>query len=55
MLLVKPQTFMNLSGQAVMELLNYYQDQIEDLIIIHDDLDLPPGQLRFKRAAVLGA
>lgn len=53
-LLVKPQTFMNLSGQAVMELLNYYQDQIEDLIIIHDDLDLPPGQLRFKKGGGTG-
>lgn len=48
-LLVKPQTFMNLSGQAVIELLNYYADQIDDLLIIHDDLDLEPGMLRFKQ------
>lgn len=53
-LLVKPQTYMNLSGQAVMELLNYYQDQIENLIVIHDDLDLPPGQLRFKSGGGTG-
>ena len=48
-LLVKPQTFMNLSGQAVMALLHYYNDQIDDLLIIHDDLDLEPGMLRFKQ------
>lgn len=53
-ILVKPQTYMNLSGQAVMELLNFYHDQIEDLLIIHDDLDLPPGQLRFKNGGGTG-
>ena len=53
-LLVKPQTFMNLSGQAVIELLNYYADRIDDILIIHDDLDLPPGQLRFKQGGGAG-
>ncbi len=53
-LLVKPQTYMNLSGQAVQELLHYYKDRIEDLLVIHDDLDLPPGQLRFKRNGSAG-
>ncbi|MFZ5945276.1 MAG: aminoacyl-tRNA hydrolase [Bacillota bacterium] len=48
-LLVKPQTYMNLSGQACIQLLNFYQDRIKDLIVIHDDLDLPVGQLRFKK------
>lgn len=53
-LLVKPQTFMNLSGQAVIELLNYYKDHVEDILVIHDDLDLPPGQLRFKQGGGAG-
>lgn len=53
-LLVKPQTYMNLSGQAVMELLNYYKDRIDDLLVIHDDLDLPPGQMRFKQGGGAG-
>ncbi len=53
-LLVKPQTFMNLSGQAVIELLNYYNEQIDDFLVIHDDLDLPPGQLRFKQSGSSG-
>ena len=47
-LLVKPQTYMNKSGEAVLELLNFYKDMINDLIIIHDDLDLDFGRIRFK-------
>lgn len=53
-LLVKPQTFMNLSGQAVLELINFYRDQIENFIIIHDDLDLAPGYIRFKSGGGTG-
>jgi len=53
-LLVKPQTYMNLSGQAVIELLHYYKDRIDDLLVVHDDLDLPPGQLRFKQGGSAG-
>lgn len=47
-LLVKPQTYMNNSGESVLELINYYRDSIEDFIIIHDDLDLEFGRIRFK-------
>jgi PTH1 family peptidyl-tRNA hydrolase len=49
LLLLKPTTFMNRSGQAVLALLNYYQIPLEHLLIIHDDLDLPPGIARIKR------
>ena len=46
-LLVKPQTFMNLSGEAVSALLSYYkEDPAESLIIISDDIDLPVGHIR---------
>lgn len=48
-LLVKPQTFMNLSGHAVSQLLNYYKDRVEDILVIHDDLDLPVGKVRLKK------
>lgn len=48
-LLVKPQTYMNKSGEAVWAILNYYRDGVEDLIVIHDDLDLDFGRIRFKR------
>ena len=37
-----------------MELLHYYNDRIDDLLVIHDDLDLPPGQLRFKQGGGAG-
>ena len=47
--LVKPLTFMNLSGQAVREVLAFYKGALGDLVVIHDDLDLAFGVLRIKR------
>ena len=47
--LVKPMTFMNRSGEAVKKAIHFFQVGMEDLIVIHDDLDLPFGRLRFKR------
>lgn len=48
-LLVKPQTFMNLSGDAVESIKNYYDIPIENFIIIADDVFLPTGKLRIRR------
>ncbi len=48
LLLVKPQTFMNLSGEAVSAIINYFKIEISDILIISDDLDLNLGQLRFR-------
>jgi len=48
-LLIKPMTFMNRSGEAVKKTIDFFQAGIEDLIVIHDDLDLAFGRLRFKR------
>ncbi len=47
-LLAKPQTYMNCSGQAVAPLLHYYKIPIDHLLVIHDDMDLPFGQLRMR-------
>ena len=47
-ILAKPQTYMNLSGECVQSLMHYYQLSVEDLIVIHDDLDLPVGKLRLR-------
>lgn len=47
-LLAKPQTFMNNSGEGVKALLNYYKIDITDLILIHDELDLPLGKLQIR-------
>ena len=47
-LLVKPLTYMNLSGPAVQSILGYFKGVTEDLLVLHDDLDLPVGRLRFR-------
>jgi PTH1 family peptidyl-tRNA hydrolase len=47
-LLAKPQTFMNLSGTGVGKLVRFFKIDIEDVIIIHDDLDLSQGDVRVK-------
>jgi peptidyl-tRNA hydrolase, PTH1 family len=46
--LAKPQTFMNLSGQSVQGLLHFYKLPLENLLIAHDDLDLPVGTIRIR-------
>jgi peptidyl-tRNA hydrolase, PTH1 family len=53
-LLVKPQTFMNLSGAAVARLFRKAADGPEDLVVVHDDLDLPAGAVRLKRGGGTG-
>jgi PTH1 family peptidyl-tRNA hydrolase len=47
--LQKPQTFMNRSGQAVVALARYYKIKAEEILVIHDELDLPPGTNRIKQ------
>jgi len=47
-LLVKPQTFMNNSGEAIGALARYYQVEEQDIVVVYDDLDLPVGKLRLK-------
>ena len=47
-LLVKPQTFMNLSGVAVREAAKFYKAPSTDIIVVHDDLDLAVGRLRIR-------
>ncbi|MDO9087903.1 MAG: aminoacyl-tRNA hydrolase [Anaerolineaceae bacterium] len=47
-ILVKPQTFMNLSGTAVSSLVRFYKVDLENLIVIHDDLDLPSLSIRLR-------
>ena len=49
-LFLKPTTFMNLSGNSVQAVKNFYKIDIEDIIVVHDDIDLPFSALRFKNA-----
>lgn len=49
-ILLKPQTFMNLSGQSVREIMNFYKIPEENLIVIYDDFDLPIGSIRIRKS-----
>jgi len=49
LMLAKPQMFMNLSGFPLSRLCSYYKVEYEDILVIHDDLDLAPCTLRFRR------
>ena len=48
-ILAKPQTFMNASGQAVKSLIRYYNIKTENLFVVHDDIDLPLGKIRISK------
>lgn len=47
-LLVKPTTYMNLSGEAVSAVINYYKIDLKDIIIVYDDLSIELGKMRFR-------
>jgi len=47
-LLVKPQTFMNSSGEAVRDLMQFYKVPLQNLIVVYDDVDLPTGSVRVR-------
>jgi len=53
-LLMKPQTFMNLSGRSVRQAVDFYQLEHEDLLVICDDMALPLGKLRFRARGTHG-
>ena len=53
-IMMKPQTYMNLSGEAVIQAMNYYDLDDSDLIVLSDDLDLALGMIRFKEKGSSG-
>lgn len=53
-LLVKPQTYMNLSGNCVREVLEYYKEDTEKLLVIYDDIDIPAGSVRIRKKGSAG-
>ena len=53
-MLVKPQTFMNLSGRAVSKIVSYYKISLRDLLIVYDDLNLELGQIRIRKKGSAG-
>jgi peptidyl-tRNA hydrolase, PTH1 family len=54
MLLVAPQTFMNLSGRSVQQIVKFYQTALENVLVVCDDLNLPSGQLRLRASGSAG-
>jgi peptidyl-tRNA hydrolase, PTH1 family len=53
-LLVKPETFMNLSGHSVRQVVDFYQLPLDDLLVVCDDINLPLGKLRFRARGTHG-
>lgn len=51
---LEPLTFMNLSGEALKPLMNYYNIEIEDILVLYDDLDLAQGQIRLRQKGSAG-
>ena len=54
-ILIKPQTFMNSSGKAVIEFLNFYKVPLEDLIVVYDDIDIDISNIRIRKSGSPGS
>ena len=48
-ILLKPQTFMNLSGESIKEVVDFYKIDLDNLIVIYDDIDIEPGKIKIKK------
>ncbi|MFJ7748056.1 aminoacyl-tRNA hydrolase [Peribacillus sp. NPDC097295] len=53
-LLLKPLTYMNLSGESIAAVMNFFKVEVADVILIYDDLDLPPGKIRLRQKGSAG-
>ena len=53
-LLMKPQTYMNLSGEAIRDAVNFYKIDPQELIVIYDDIDIPAGTFRIRKKGSAG-
>jgi PTH1 family peptidyl-tRNA hydrolase len=53
-MLVKPLTYMNLSGECVRPLMDYFDVDVENIVVIYDDLDLSPGSIRLRQKGSAG-
>lgn len=53
-LLMKPKTYMNLSGEALIQAINFYNIDVKDILVIYDDLDLPIGKVRLREKGSAG-
>lgn len=53
-LFIEPMTYMNLSGEAVRPLMDYYKVDVDDLVVLYDDLDMPQGRIRIRQKGSAG-
>ncbi|EEM50004.1 aminoacyl-tRNA hydrolase [Bacillus cereus] len=53
-ILLKPLTYMNLSGESIRPLMDYYKIDVEDFVVMYDDLDIPVGKLRLRMKGSAG-
>lgn len=54
-ILLKPQTYMNLSGESIKEVINFYQISTKELIIIYDDMDIEIGKIKLRKKGGAGS
>lgn len=52
--LLKPQTYMNLSGESIREIMDFYKISPEEIIIIYDDMDIEPGNIKIRKSGSAG-
>lgn len=53
-ILLKPMTYMNNSGESVIQVMNYFKIDVADLLVIYDDMDMPTGKLRLRESGSAG-
>ena len=54
-LILKPQTYMNLSGESIIEAINFYKIDLKDMIVIYDDIDVEPGKIKIRKKGGAGS
>ena len=54
-ILLKPQTYMNLSGKAILQVVNFYKIDIENICVIYDDMDIEPGKIKIRKKGGAGS
>lgn len=53
-ILLKPMTYMNNSGESIIQVMNYFKIGVEDLLVVYDDMDMPVGKLRLRESGSAG-
>ncbi len=53
-ILLKPMTYMNNSGESVRQVMDYFKIDVEDLLVVYDDMDMPVGKLRLRQSGSAG-